>query len=112
MSPKYKERKVDSFCGCFVLLQIIYFHKLKFKNVCLPSSLPLIAHWSDMTVSQRLKDEESVKCFGSGILLNCFPISEKLASETEENLGEHPVQTHVEDVPYTEGLDKTDKIEF
>jgi hypothetical protein len=72
---RYRKGKLQFFCGCIVLLEIIYFHRLKFKNISLPSSLPLISHWTDKDVSKRIKEEASANYFGNGIILSTYPIS-------------------------------------
>ena len=79
---RYRKRKLLFFFGCIVLLEIIYFHRLKFNNIYLPSSLPLISHWTDKDVSKRIKEEVSANHFGNGIILSTYPISQSMVFES------------------------------
>ena len=67
--------------------KIIYFHRLKFKNISLPSFLPLISHWTDKDVSKRIKEEVSTNHFGNGIILSTYPISESMVFESSQAVG-------------------------
>ncbi|XP_057518534.1 uncharacterized protein LOC130815841 [Amaranthus tricolor] len=84
---RYRKGKVQFFSGCIVLLEIIYFHRLKFKNISLPSSLPLISHWTDKDVSKRIKEETSANHFGSGLILSTYPVSQTMVFEYGQAVG-------------------------
>ncbi|XP_021765475.1 uncharacterized protein LOC110730000 [Chenopodium quinoa] len=59
------------------MLEIIYFHRLKFRNVELSTSL--IQHWDDELIRDRIKKEKLSKSFGCGILLSdVYPVSGKM----------------------------------
>ncbi|XP_021733012.1 uncharacterized protein LOC110699806 [Chenopodium quinoa] len=61
------------------MLEIIYFHRWKFRNVELSNSLPLIQHWNDELIRDKIKKEKLSKSSGCGILLSgVCPISGKL----------------------------------
>ncbi|KAL2937722.1 Ubiquitin carboxyl-terminal hydrolase 8 [Bienertia sinuspersici] len=58
----YKKGEQQSVSGCVLLLEILYFHRLKFRDI-----------------AERLKMEREAKCFGSGILdEETYPVSKKL----------------------------------
>lgn len=62
--------------GCILLLQIIYFHRLRWRGVDEPCTLPLIQHWTDRKVSNRCIQEIQAGKYGCGELsLNMFPRS-------------------------------------
>lgn len=84
----YQKGEIQNCCGCILMLEIIYFHRLRFRNVELSTSLPLIQHWNDELIRDRIKKEKLSKSFGSGILLcDVYPVSRKL------NLQDAPVCT-------------------
>ncbi|KNA12301.1 hypothetical protein SOVF_127150 [Spinacia oleracea] len=61
--------------GCMIVLQIAYFHRLKFKEICEPYDLPLIQHWSNERIRNRVNEEAAVK-FGQGELdKETYPVS-------------------------------------
>ena len=37
-------------CGCLMFLEIVYFHRLKFRGIPEPYELPLIQHWNDARI--------------------------------------------------------------
>ena len=84
---RYHKGKLHFVSGCIVLVEIIYFHRLKFKNISLPSSLPLISHWTDKDVSKRIKEEISANHFGNGIILSTYPVSETMVFENGQAVG-------------------------
>ncbi|KAL8493511.1 hypothetical protein ACS0TY_024646 [Phlomoides rotata] len=62
--------------GCILLLQIIYFHRLKWQGFDEPYTLPLIQHWSDKKVAARCIQEIKAGKYGCGELsVNMFPLS-------------------------------------
>nr|GMC69245.1 uncharacterized protein LOC110792070 isoform X1 [Ipomoea batatas] len=62
--------------GCVLLLQILYFHRLKWRGIAQPSTLPLIQHWTHENLKQRMPEEISAGDFGQGELDNStYPIS-------------------------------------
>ncbi|XP_021753903.1 uncharacterized protein LOC110719315 isoform X1 [Chenopodium quinoa] len=64
------------------MLEIIYFHRLRFRNVVLNSTIPLIQHWTDVDIRDRIRNEKLSKGFGCGILeFDTYPVSEKLQFE-------------------------------
>uniref|UniRef100_A0A803KN02 Ubiquitin-like protease family profile domain-containing protein n=1 Tax=Chenopodium quinoa TaxID=63459 RepID=A0A803KN02_CHEQI len=75
---KYKKSKSqDSVGGCLLLLEVVYFQRLKFRNEAQDCSLPLIKHWTDKKISDRVKKEVDAKSFGCGILdTTTYPISQ------------------------------------
>ncbi|XP_021743326.1 uncharacterized protein LOC110709413 [Chenopodium quinoa] len=78
----YKEGNIEWFCGCVLMLEIIYFHRLRFRNVVLNSTIPLIQHWTDVDIRDRITKEKLSKGFGCGILeFDTYPVSEKLQFE-------------------------------
>ncbi|XP_021770112.1 uncharacterized protein LOC110734317 isoform X1 [Chenopodium quinoa] len=78
----YKEGNIEWFCGCVLMLEIIYFHRLRFRNVVLNSTIPLIQHWTDVDIRDRIRNEKLSKGFGCGILeFDTYPVSEKLQFE-------------------------------
>ncbi|KAL2931625.1 Halomucin [Bienertia sinuspersici] len=75
----YKKGEQQSVSGCVLLLEILYFHRLKFRDIAESSTLPLIQHWTTLKVRDRIKMEREAKCFGSGILdEETYPVSKKL----------------------------------
>uniref|UniRef100_A0A803N6X0 Uncharacterized protein n=1 Tax=Chenopodium quinoa TaxID=63459 RepID=A0A803N6X0_CHEQI len=75
----YKKGEIQNYCGCILMSEIIYFYRLKFRNVELSTSLPLIQHWNDKLIRDRIKKEKLSKSFGCGILLSdVYPVSGKL----------------------------------
>lgn len=75
----YKVYRHDCFSGCAVFLEIVYFHRLKFRGVEENSSLPLIQHWTDEKVRQRINMEREAKWFGMGVLDDrTYPVSKKM----------------------------------
>uniref|UniRef100_A0A803M9C9 Uncharacterized protein n=1 Tax=Chenopodium quinoa TaxID=63459 RepID=A0A803M9C9_CHEQI len=75
---KYKKSKSqDSVGGCLLLLEVVYFQRLKFRNEAQDCSLPLIKHWTDKKISDKVKKEVEAKSFGCGILdTTTYPISQ------------------------------------
>ena len=53
----------------------------------MPSSLPLISHWTDKDVSKRIKEEISANHFGNGIILSTYPMSESMVFESGQAVG-------------------------
>ncbi|KAL8485939.1 hypothetical protein ACS0TY_028011 [Phlomoides rotata] len=43
--------------GCVLLLQILYFHRLKWQGIAEPSTLPLLKHWTIKKVSDMCSQE-------------------------------------------------------
>uniref|UniRef100_A0A803MRK4 Uncharacterized protein n=1 Tax=Chenopodium quinoa TaxID=63459 RepID=A0A803MRK4_CHEQI len=78
----YKEGNIEWFCGCVLMLEIIYFHRLRFRNVVLNSTIPLFQHWTDVDIRDRIRNEKLSKGFGCGILeFDTYLVSEKLQFE-------------------------------
>ncbi|KAL2902795.1 Halomucin [Bienertia sinuspersici] len=76
---KYKNGDLDYFTGCVMLLQLVYFHRLKFRNKEVGCSLPLVQHWTDENVKDRVSSETKAVCFGCGCLdTTTYPVSKKL----------------------------------
>ncbi|KAL8555917.1 hypothetical protein ACS0TY_003652 [Phlomoides rotata] len=62
--------------GCVLLLQILYFHRLKWQGIAEPSTLPLLKHWTMKKVSDRCSQELAAGKYGSGeLVVNTYPIS-------------------------------------
>ncbi|KAL8542752.1 hypothetical protein ACS0TY_003579 [Phlomoides rotata] len=62
--------------GCVLLLQILYFHRLKWQGISEPSTLPLLKHWTIKKVSDRCSQELEAGKYGSGeLVVNTYPIS-------------------------------------
>ncbi|KAL8473595.1 hypothetical protein ACS0TY_030436 [Phlomoides rotata] len=62
--------------GCVLLLQILYFHRLKWQGIAEPSTLPLLKHWTIKKVSDRCSQELEAGKYGSGeLVVNTYPIS-------------------------------------
>ncbi|XP_056686275.1 uncharacterized protein [Spinacia oleracea] len=65
--------------GCLLLLQILYFHRLKFQGHVENSGLPLIQHWTDLKVKERISLELKAGGFGKGLLDKVtYPVSDML----------------------------------
>ncbi|KAL2931296.1 ATP synthase subunit b [Bienertia sinuspersici] len=76
---KYKNGDLDYFTGCVMLLQLIYVYRLKFRNKEVDCSLPLVQHWTDENVKDRVSSETKAVCFGRGCLdTTTYPVSKKL----------------------------------
>ncbi|KAK9668806.1 hypothetical protein RND81_13G088200, partial [Saponaria officinalis] len=54
--------------GCILVLMLSYLHRIDFKGEVSPHSLPLIKHWDDKKLSERVRNGAS-----SGSLGNGFP---------------------------------------
>ncbi|KAL2944640.1 Molybdopterin synthase catalytic subunit [Bienertia sinuspersici] len=68
----------ESVGGCVLFLQIVYLHRSKFQGVTPLYSLPLIRHWNDDIVKQRLNNEK-LAGFGTSLLdLESFPICRRI----------------------------------
>ncbi|XP_021774560.1 uncharacterized protein LOC110738461 [Chenopodium quinoa] len=63
-----KEGNIEWFCGCVLMLEIIYFHRLRFRNVVLNSTIPLIQHWTDVDIRDIITKEKLSKGFGVAFL--------------------------------------------
>nr|GMD52623.1 hypothetical protein SOVF_127150 [Ipomoea batatas] len=74
--------------GCVLLLQILYFHRLKLPGIAQPFSHPLIQHWTHEKLKQRMIEEISAGDFGQWELDNStYPISSsKVATEFEDEV--------------------------
>nr|GLL39943.1 uncharacterized protein LOC109153947 [Ipomoea trifida] len=74
--------------GCVLLLQILYFYRLKWWGIAQPSSHPLIQHWTHEKLKQRMIEEIYTGDFGQGELDNStYPISSsKVATEFEDEV--------------------------
>nr|GMD73340.1 uncharacterized protein LOC110701418 isoform X2 [Ipomoea batatas] len=74
--------------GCVLLLQILYFHRLKWRGIAQPSTLPLIQHWTHENLMQRMLEEISAGDFGQGELdSSTYPISSsKVATKIEDEV--------------------------
>ncbi|KAL2902625.1 Ubiquitin-like-specific protease 1A [Bienertia sinuspersici] len=76
---KYKNGDLDYFTGCVMLLQLVYFHRLKFRNKEVDCNLPLVQHWTDENVKDRVSSETKAVCFGCGCLdTTTYLVSKKL----------------------------------
>ncbi|KAL2931730.1 Multidrug resistance-associated protein 1 [Bienertia sinuspersici] len=76
---KYKNGDLDYFTGCVMLLQLVYFHRLKFRNKEVDCSIPLVQHWTDENVKDRVSSETKAVCIGCGCLdTTTYPVSKKL----------------------------------
>uniref|UniRef100_A0A803MY27 Ubiquitin-like protease family profile domain-containing protein n=1 Tax=Chenopodium quinoa TaxID=63459 RepID=A0A803MY27_CHEQI len=53
--------------GCVLILQLVYFHHLAFRGQPEPTTLPLIQHWTDEKVKERIAKEAKAS-FGQGEL--------------------------------------------
>nr|GMD98159.1 uncharacterized protein LOC109153947 [Ipomoea batatas] len=74
-------------------MQILYFHRLKWRGIAQPSTLPLIQHWTHENLKQRMPEEISAGDFGQGELDNStYPISSsKVATKIERDQEMHEV---------------------
>uniref|UniRef100_A0A803M2U1 Uncharacterized protein n=1 Tax=Chenopodium quinoa TaxID=63459 RepID=A0A803M2U1_CHEQI len=86
--PCKTSKKVEEISRCANVinpdydLKIIYFHRLRFRNVVLNSTIPLIQHWTDVDIRDRIRNEKFVQGFWCGILeFDTYPVSEKLQFE-------------------------------
>ncbi|KAL8502811.1 hypothetical protein ACS0TY_021800 [Phlomoides rotata] len=76
--------------GCVLLLQILYFHRLKWQGIAEPSTLPLLKHWTIKKVSDRCSQELEAGKYGSGeLVVNTYPISlnEVVPGQVSEGVG-------------------------
>ena len=73
---KCRTEKTDNFGGCIVLLQLMYFHHINAYDTTIPDTLPLIQHWDNGKVFNRIKLECECGEYGKGLLDNKYPISE------------------------------------
>ncbi|CAO2824945.1 unnamed protein product [Amaranthus hypochondriacus] len=75
----YKQGNLQFHSGCLILLELFYFHRLRFRDVGEPTTLPLIQHCNDEKIKIRINGEKEAKRFGLGILDTVtYPISRKL----------------------------------
>ncbi|XP_021734768.1 uncharacterized protein LOC110701418 isoform X1 [Chenopodium quinoa] len=86
VSYKNSEAK-DSISGCLLLLKIMYFHRLNFQGVVENSTIPLIQHWTDKKVRNRVSLELKAGGFGQGVLNELtYPVSAKCVDLNVNNL--------------------------
>ncbi|XP_021756177.1 uncharacterized protein LOC110721349 isoform X1 [Chenopodium quinoa] len=86
VSYKNSEAK-DSISGCLLLLKIMYFHRLNFQGVVENSTIPLIQHWTDKKVRNRVSLELKAGGFGQGVLNELtYPVSSKCVDLNVNNL--------------------------
>lgn len=72
----YQNDGVKNVSGCVLVLQILYLHRLKWRGVCEPCSIPLIQHWNDEKMKKRCYQEVSAGVFGSGDMVGgVYPVS-------------------------------------
>uniref|UniRef100_A0A803M6L4 Ubiquitin-like protease family profile domain-containing protein n=1 Tax=Chenopodium quinoa TaxID=63459 RepID=A0A803M6L4_CHEQI len=62
-----KKESRSGISGCILILQLVYFHHLAFRGKPEPTTLPLIQHWSDEKVKERIAKEANAS-FGQGEL--------------------------------------------
>ncbi|KAL9228017.1 hypothetical protein vseg_003640 [Gypsophila vaccaria] len=55
-------------CGCTLFLMLSYFHRFDFHGEVQPFSLPLIQHWTDEKLSDRVNRESQTGCLGNAPL--------------------------------------------
>ncbi|KAL3633434.1 hypothetical protein CASFOL_022196 [Castilleja foliolosa] len=71
--------------GCVLVLQILYFQRLKWKGRAEPSSLPLIQHWTTEKFKRRMREELSAGGWGQGEwMMSMYPISGKVAGANDD----------------------------
>uniref|UniRef100_A0A803L8P5 Ubiquitin-like protease family profile domain-containing protein n=1 Tax=Chenopodium quinoa TaxID=63459 RepID=A0A803L8P5_CHEQI len=91
VSYKNSEAK-DSISGCLLLLKIMYFHCLNFQGVVENSTIPLIHHWTDKKVRNRVSLELKAGGFGQGVLNELtYPVSAKRVDSNVNNLSKGEV---------------------
>ncbi|KAK9724062.1 hypothetical protein RND81_05G045000 [Saponaria officinalis] len=62
-------------CGCTLFLMLAYFHRFDFHGEVQPFSLPLIQHWTDEKLSDRVNRESHTGCLGNAPLTQVlYPI--------------------------------------
>uniref|UniRef100_A0A803N3M6 Ubiquitin-like protease family profile domain-containing protein n=1 Tax=Chenopodium quinoa TaxID=63459 RepID=A0A803N3M6_CHEQI len=67
--------------GCVLILQLVYFHHLAFRGQPEPTTLPLIQHWTDEKVKERIVKEAKAS-FGQGELQkDDYPVCRKKGKE-------------------------------
>uniref|UniRef100_A0A803LLT7 Uncharacterized protein n=1 Tax=Chenopodium quinoa TaxID=63459 RepID=A0A803LLT7_CHEQI len=69
-NKKHKESR-SGISGCYLILQLVYFHHLIFRGQPEKTTLPLIKHWSDEKVRERIANEAKAS-FGQGELQKDF----------------------------------------
>ncbi|XP_075506832.1 uncharacterized protein LOC142543449 isoform X2 [Primulina tabacum] len=83
--------------GCVLLLQILYFHKLKWHGIAERCTLPLIQHWTNERIRRRIKEESAAGDYGQGEwVIGTYPVSLNGKTMVEEK--EHHSSVLVEEV--------------
>ncbi|XP_073059459.1 uncharacterized protein [Primulina eburnea] len=83
--------------GCVLLLQILYFHKLKWHGIAERCTLPLIQHWTNERIRIRIKEESAAGEYGQGEwVIGTYPVSLNGKTTVEEK--EHRSSVLVEEM--------------
>ncbi|KAK9715502.1 hypothetical protein RND81_06G169000 [Saponaria officinalis] len=70
--------------GCILVLMMSYLHRIDFKLEVSPHSLPLIKHWDDKKLSERVRNEALSGSLGNGFpTKTTYPICVHLESEPQ-----------------------------
>lgn len=61
--------------GCILVLMLTYMHRMEFNGVVESTELPLIRHWSDEKLSERVHKERKLGSIGKGVMTKTlYPI--------------------------------------
>ncbi|XP_074265475.1 uncharacterized protein LOC141587909 [Silene latifolia] len=76
----WKGNNSKSIGGCLMFFQLLYFHRLTWRGLPAPSTIPLIQHWTYDDLKRRVKEECKAytvhRGFGIGVWdLKTYPVS-------------------------------------
>ncbi|KAL2921915.1 Piwi-like protein 1 [Bienertia sinuspersici] len=72
--------------GCVLALEILYFHRFMFRGEKAPTKLPLIQHWTDEVVSERLIVEKKAGFGICSIDQKTYPVSKKKEKDKKKEV--------------------------
>ena len=55
-------------CGCLILIEIVYFHRLIFKGAKEPCTFPVIQHWDNAKLKHKIDLESDSMRYGIGTI--------------------------------------------
>ncbi|XP_074318050.1 uncharacterized protein LOC141654834 [Silene latifolia] len=98
----WKGNNSKSIGGCLMFFQLLYFHRLTWRGLPAPSTIPLIQHWTYDDLKRRVKEECKAytvhRGFGIGVWdLKTYPVSLYL----EKSFYRQTVETVVPEVEAT-----------
>ncbi|XP_056684064.1 uncharacterized protein [Spinacia oleracea] len=94
---RWKESaKNDKVGGCLLFLEITYLQRSLFRGVVPPKEIPLVQHWNDEQVTERLVPEEKMGFGVTFVDITSYPVS-----KTFDDLlgGLNPIKLEVPEAP-------------